>query len=56
LYCVELYIYRMILFQNVHFKDMVDRYLSNSFIGGVVDTGVKVIAGVVVTGDKLSPV
>jgi hypothetical protein len=31
----------------------VDRYLSNSFIAVVDDTGVKVIAGVVVTGDKL---
>jgi hypothetical protein len=31
----------------------VDRYLSNSFIAVVVDTGVKVIAGVVLTGDKL---
>jgi hypothetical protein len=36
----------MILFQNVHFKVMVDRYLSNSFIAVVVDTGDKLFAGV----------
>ncbi len=42
-------------FQNLYSKVQADLYLSNNFIAGVVDTGNKLIAGIVVLDKKLSP-
>jgi hypothetical protein len=50
------YMLKELSFQNVHFKVHVDRYLANSCIAGVVDTDDRLIAGIVVTSDNLSPV